>query len=79
MRLDEVLGRDRAIARLRPLIDRGRLPHALLFCGPPGVGKRTTALALAATLLCRRADPRHPDPCDRCPDCIQVAAQTHPT
>ncbi len=32
---------------------KGRLPHALLLEGPPGVGKRHFAEALAASLLCR--------------------------
>jgi DNA polymerase III subunit delta' len=33
---------------------RGTLPPSLIFSGPEGVGKRTTALALAQTLNCGR-------------------------
>ncbi len=49
------------------------LPHALVFAGPPGVGKFQTALWWAARLKCRRGTP-----CGSCPDCVQVAAMTHP-
>ena len=37
------------------LIDRhrqGKLPHALLLSGPPGIGKHQFAEQLAASLLC---------------------------
>lgn len=63
-------------------IRQGRLTGSLLFVGPGGVGKQTTALLLAQTLLCestQQADQGGlPDPCGACPGCIQVVAGTHP-
>jgi len=42
---------DQVIASL----EAGRLGHALLFAGPPGIGKRAVALQLARHLLCQGA------------------------
>jgi DNA polymerase-3 subunit delta' len=60
-------------------VRRGRLAHAYLFVGPPGVGKRLFALELAKSLLCesRPADGRL-EGCDHCAACAQVEAGTHP-
>ncbi len=55
----------------------GRLPHALLFCGPAGLGKLHAARLLAASLLCERPDARLL-PCGDCRACRQVGAGTHP-
>ncbi len=33
------------------MVNEGRLPHALLFCGPQGVGKMALAMAFASYLL----------------------------
>jgi len=71
----DVVGQERAIATLRAAAAHGRLHHALLFAGPEGIGKRTTALALAAFLLCKR--PTADDSCGECPACIQVTSGTH--
>lgn len=49
--LDRVIGQDRAVSQLRSAIESGRLHHAWIFAGPPGVGKRTTAEAFATLLL----------------------------
>ncbi len=57
---------------------RARFPHALLFIGPEGVGKRTFAIAMAQALLCERRPEADLDPCGDCPGCLQVAAGTHP-
>lgn len=45
-RLDEVVGQDEVVSRLRELVKKGYLPH-MLFYGPPGCGKTSTAYALA--------------------------------
>jgi DNA polymerase III subunit delta' len=75
LELSEILGQERVVAMLRQAIARNTLHHALLFAGPEGIGKRTTALALAAHLLCRA---RGNDACGACAACFQVAAGTHP-
>lgn len=48
--LDEVVGNDDVVARLRVVADKGNMPH-LLLAGPPGCGKTTTVLCLARQLL----------------------------
>lgn len=55
-----------------------RLPHALLFAGPRGIGKRDVADALAARLLCEA--PLHPyqPACGICPSCVMLASGSHP-
>ncbi len=70
-----------------------RLPHAFIFAGPRGVGRRTTAVALAAALLCEKPQRRAKKPsempdlpedtmlrqaCGQCEDCRMMAAGSHP-
>ncbi|MHC1630396.1 MAG: replication factor C small subunit, partial [Methanoculleaceae archaeon] len=45
-RLDDILGQDEIVDRLKAYAARGTLPH-LLFSGPAGVGKTTAAVALS--------------------------------
>lgn len=49
-----LFGQERAQAELEDAISSGRLHHAWMFCGPPGVGKATMAYRLARRLI---ADP----------------------
>lgn len=51
-----ILGQDRAVGQLLAAHSRDRLSHALAFVGPAGVGRRTTALRLAAWLLADQSD-----------------------
>ncbi|MEW5782833.1 MAG: DNA polymerase III subunit delta' [Pseudomonadota bacterium] len=55
-----------------------RLPHALLFAGPPGVGKRELAEALAARLLCEAPRGAHEPACGHCPSCLMMINGQHP-
>jgi DNA polymerase-3 subunit delta' len=69
-------GHDRAVALVRTMI-AGRTPHALLISGPPGVGKTTLALDLAAGLLCDDPNPAA-RPCRACRACRLVDRGLHP-
>lgn len=87
-----IVGQDRAVAWLQRGLLRGQLHHGLLFAGPEGVGRQTTARALAATLLCHQpagqggAGPTDGSPsageglrpCGACQACRLVAAGSHP-
>ncbi|EKQ54917.1 MAG: DNA polymerase III, gamma/tau subunit [Methanobacterium sp. Maddingley MBC34] len=48
--LDEVVGQDHIIQRLKQYINEANMPN-LMFTGPAGVGKTTTAIALAKAML----------------------------
>ncbi len=52
IRFDDIFGQDAAIAEIRRAFASDHLPHGLIFAGPTGVGKATTAGALAALFLC---------------------------
>ncbi|HEY4307845.1 MAG TPA: DNA polymerase III subunit [Pirellulales bacterium] len=71
-------GHDDVVGKFRAMLARGRLAHTFLFVGPAGVGKRSFALRLAATLLCPNRPVEMLDPCGQCGSCLQVAAGTHP-
>jgi DNA polymerase-3 subunit delta' len=75
-------GQERAIAQLRRSIERGRVPHAYLFSGPPGAPLVDAAIALAMALSCHR-HPGAGEGCagDRetmCGPCAKIAAAIHP-
>lgn len=48
--LDDIVGQDHIVRRLKHYARTGTMPH-LLFAGPPGVGKTTAALCLARELF----------------------------
>lgn len=75
MTLGAIQGQERAVGLLRRAIAANRLAHAFVFAGPPGVGKRATALALARAVLCTEAPG---EGCGRCIECRLIAAGTHP-
>ncbi|MFQ5533069.1 MAG: DNA polymerase III subunit delta' [Candidatus Methylomirabilales bacterium] len=76
MSFSEILGQRRAISFLRRALETGRLPHALLFTGPKGVGRFRTAVAVAQVLNCL-GGPKG-DCCDRCLACTKIARGIHP-
>ncbi|HSD28256.1 MAG TPA: DNA polymerase III subunit delta' [Vicinamibacteria bacterium] len=76
MKLGDVRGHDRVRSILSRALARDRLPPALLFAGPDGVGKKLLALAVAQAALCERAPAA--EPCGACRACRKVSAALAP-
>jgi DNA polymerase-3 subunit delta' len=53
---DTISDQQQPIGLLKTFIAKGNIPHALLFSGIEGVGKRTAALLLAMARLCQGKD-----------------------
>jgi DNA polymerase-3 subunit delta' len=67
---DGIVGQDDALEILSRSVDSS--VHAYLFVGPAGSGKRRTARAFAAALLCRNGQ------CGTCRDCTLALHGEHP-
>ncbi len=63
--------------RLQQARQQGRLPHALLFSGPRGVGKQRFALAFVQSVLCHDSDAEG-RPCGVCRHCHLLHSGSHP-
>lgn len=74
MGFESLLGNERLKENLIRSIDRGRISHFYLICGPEGSGKHTLARLLAAAAVCREEN----KPCLSCNACRKVMADTHP-
>lgn len=71
----EFLGNERIVAALRGALRNDRVPHALLFTGPRGVGKFTLARLFAQAATCERLQD---DSCGECATCRRVALLAEP-
>jgi DNA polymerase-3 subunit delta' len=85
----EINGHRRLVELLARSVERGTLPPSLIFAGPPGAGKRETAIALAQSLNCTNPQTPNPesrisnpdlsvDACGRCAACSRIARGVHP-
>jgi len=73
----EFIGNPRTVAALRGMLGGERVPHAMLFTGPRGVGKFTLARMFAQAANCERL---RDDFCGECATCrrIGLLADTRP-
>lgn len=58
------------------MVDADRIPHAILFSGPAGVGKMMMARAFAQYVHCSSRNAG--EPCGICPSCRQHLANSNP-
>jgi DNA polymerase III subunit delta' len=76
-----IIGHRRLVALLSRAVARGTVPPALLFAGPPGVGKRRVAVALAQCVNCLSpvsSEHLERDACGECASCRRIARGMHP-
>lgn len=87
----DIVGQDAAVGLLERALTGQREPHAYIFAGPAGVGRRTTAIALGRALLCEDpqtqpnagrlgeldADQPIRQACGKCASCRMIEAGTH--
>lgn len=60
---------------LRADLASGHLPHAVLLCGPRGIGKKTLAHEIAMGILCTSEGKR---PCGQCKNCRRYQSRSLP-
>jgi DNA polymerase-3 subunit delta' len=70
-----IRGQKRATGVLSGLFDSERVPHAMIFSGPEGVGKRLTADRFAKALLCGG---KGDFPCGGCVPCTRIESGVFP-
>jgi DNA polymerase-3 subunit delta' len=71
MPFSDFIGNPQIVAALRRMLEAERVPHALLFSGPRGVGKFTLARLFAQAANCERMKD---DSCGACDPCRRIAA-----
>jgi len=86
MSLANIIGQDKAIHMLQGVVRRKRAASSYLFCGEPGIGKKTAAINFIKALNCTKpgTDGLHlsseasGDACDECESCQKIESGSHP-
>ena len=75
MSFSEFIGNQRVVTALRGMLAAERVPHAMLFSGPRGVGKFTLARMFAQAANCERLPD---DFCGECAPCRRIGLLADP-
>ncbi|MBV9610146.1 MAG: DNA polymerase III subunit delta' [Acidobacteria bacterium] len=67
-------GNTETVTRVREMVQRGRLPHAIIIAGPRGAGKYKLAQMMAKVVNCLspRTSDGLPDFCGECANCVRI-------
>jgi DNA polymerase-3 subunit delta' len=73
MGFDNIIGHEKSKNLLRMFLENKNIPHAFLFYGQEGVGKKLVAKEFAKHLFCE-----HGSACGECNPCIKLERGSHP-
>jgi DNA polymerase III subunit delta' len=76
MQFREIIGQNRAKESFLKMVSEGRVPHALILKGKPGIGKLAFANAIAQFVNCE--NPTESDSCGKCSSCSKIRKCIHP-
>lgn len=76
MQFKEIIGQQKAKGTFLRMAEEGRLAHALVLKGRPGIGKLAFATAIAQYINCEQ--PQKGDSCGQCSSCSKIAKGIHP-
>lgn len=62
--------------KIADVLSSERIPHAILLCGPSGIGKLVQAIKLAKYLVCTNGS--NGQSCETCPSCKKASKYIHP-
>ena len=72
---EEVAGQKHIVRTLKNALEKGKIAHAYLFCGPRGTGKTTMAKLFAKALNCEQGIGHQ---CNECSNCKEIIEGSHP-
>ncbi len=72
---EEVAGQKHIVKTLKNALEKNKIAHAYLFCGPRGTGKTTMAKLFAKALNCEEGIGHQ---CNKCSNCEAVNDGSHP-
>ncbi len=76
MAFRDIIGQERAVRALKGVVNRENIPHAFLFSGLPGVGKKTIAIDFAKAINCMQRIEN--DCCEKCSACVRANSRNYP-
>ena len=78
MSFNDIINQDKAKKIIASQLSAKRIPHAFLFLGHEGTGRKKFALELAKTLNCKNNSHNPQEPCDECISCNKINNNLHP-
>ena len=73
---ENIIGHAEIVSRLKKFSADKNIPHAIIFSGVEGIGKRKVAEIFAAALLCENSV--NGEPCGVCNNCKLMIGKSHP-
>jgi DNA polymerase III subunit delta' len=73
MGFNNIIGHEKQKSLLLSFLKKGRMPHAFLFSGQEGIGKKLLAIELAKRIFCEKGNG-----CGECRACLKIERGSHP-